>query len=128
MGPLLGILLLIILFSFIYRYFGNQNLDLEEEREEIKANLETAIEDLEQLDEVIEGAEEKKANSVSKLRLLKTRVSRRKLALKKTIDKVKIESDENWDYRKVQARRTLETTRKISENLELPEIQLKKCQ
>ncbi len=123
MDSALGIILFIIIIVAAYRYFSNPaDVDLEEERDELKANLRSMMEELEALEKIIEEPDGTEIQEKNKLQRLKTQVASRRLNLKTTVDKIKVEGDRNWGYRKKQAIRTLKKTREFTNDYALNEI------
>lgn len=119
MGPLLGIALLIIITACLYKLLSRQNQDVEEERKELKANLITTIEELDELDAIIVESSEKSVTppaGKNRLGLLRKKVSSRKLAIRKTLGKIEVEGTRNWEYRRLQAKRTVEAAKEITRN------------
>ncbi|GAB5522377.1 MAG: hypothetical protein Roseis2KO_02490 [Roseivirga sp.] len=122
MDSFIGIMLFIIIIAAIYHYFSNPaKVDLEEERDELKANLESMMEELEALEQIIEEPDETEDQEKNKLLRLKAQVASRRLNLKTTVEKIKVEGDRNWGYRKMQAMRTLKKTRKFTNQQALKE-------
>lgn len=123
MDSALGIILFIVIIVAVYRYFSNPaEVDLEEERDELKANLKSMMEELDTLEKIIEEPDETEGQEKNKLQRLKAQVASRRLKLKTTVDKIKVEGDRNWGYRKMQALRTLKKTREFTNDDALKEM------
>lgn len=114
MGPLLGIVLLIIITASLYKLLSRQNQDVEEERNKLKANLRTTIEELDELDAIIVESSGKKITPPA----VKNRLGllRKKLAIRKTRSKIDAEGTRSWEYRRLQAKRTGDAAKEITRN------------
>lgn len=126
MGYLTAIIILSLLAYGVYRLFNTKSVDLHEERAELKADLVTTLSDLEELDELIEQERnEEQSTNAKPLRLLKKKVASKRVAVKNTLGKVDLEGELNWDYRKLQAKRTIAAAKKVidSDSLAVNESQ-----
>ena len=107
-------ILFMALLRVIYRLMNRESVDMHQERAEVQANLQTTLEELRELDELIAlEDEERKGKKERPLRLLKKKVASKRHALKNTMGKVDVEGEQSWDYRKVQAERTMEAAKKL---------------
>jgi monoamine oxidase len=118
MGPLITILVFVILGVGVYLLARRNNTEkpaLAEEKAAVKEHLETTLNHLKEVDEVIkedEKTEEKQRN----LQLLRRKIASKKVALNNTLGKVEVEGQRNWDYRKLQAERTIEAAQDLLQN------------
>lgn len=117
MGYFTAIIILGIFAYAAYRFINNRNIiDLHEEKAEVTANLESSLEELEELNElIIQEQMEKEEEPHRPLRILKRKVASKKVAVQNTLGKVEIEGELNWDYRKLQAERTIEAAKELTQ-------------